>query len=129
MNGVMIHELEEGEPYRYLGQDETIVYDGKLNKDRLRLEYFRWVKKIWTSELNARNKISAHNTFALPVLAPTIGILDWTLAEIDELDKRTRKILCMTGNFHRNSDKDRLYVSRKVGGRGLKVLKKVIQQG
>ena len=33
MNGVMIRELEEGEPYRYLGQDETIGYDGKLNKD------------------------------------------------------------------------------------------------
>ena len=26
----------------------------------------------------------------------------------------------MTGNFHRNSDKDRLYVTRKEGGRGLK---------
>ena len=120
MNGVTIRELEEGGPYRYLGQGETIGYDGKLNKDRVRSEYFRRVKKIWTSELNARNKISAHNTFALPVLAPTIGILDWTLAEIDELDKRTRKILCMTGNFHRNSDQDRLYVSRKEGGRGLK---------
>ena len=120
MNGVTIRELEEGEPCRYLGQDETIGYDGKLNKDRVRSEYFRRVKKIWTSELIARNKISAHNTFALPVLVPTIGILDWTLAEIDELDKRTRKILCMTGNFHRNSDKDRLYVSRKEGDRGLK---------
>ena len=51
---------------------------------------------------------------------PTIGILDWTLAETDEFDKRTRKILCMTGNFQRNNDKDRLYVSRKEGGRGLK---------
>ena len=120
MNGVTIRDLEEGEPYRYLGQDETIGYDGKLNKDRVRSEYFGRVKKMWTSELNARNKISAHNTFALPVLVLTFGILDWTLAEIDELDKRTRKILCMTGNFHRNSDKDRLYVSRKEGGRGLK---------
>ena len=26
----------------------------------------------------------------------------------------------MTGNFHRNSDKDRLYVSRKEGGLGFK---------
>ena len=67
-----------------------------------------------------RNKITTHDTFAVPVLVPTIGILDWTLAEIDELDKRTGRILCMTGNFHRNSDKDRLYVSRKEGGRGLK---------
>ena len=41
MNGITIHELEEGEPYKYLGQDETIGYDGKLNKDRVRSEYFR----------------------------------------------------------------------------------------
>ena len=120
MNGVTVRELEEGEPYRYLGQDEIIGYDGKLNKDRVRSEYFRRVKKIWTSELNARNKSTAQNTFAIPVLVPIIGILDWTLAEIEEIDKRTRKILCMTGNFHRNSDKDRLYVTRKEGGRGLK---------
>ena len=48
MNGVTIRELEERKPYRYLGQDETIGYDGKLNKDRVRSEYFRRVKKIWT---------------------------------------------------------------------------------
>ena len=29
----------------------------------------------------------------------------------------------MTGNFHRNSDMDRLYLSRKMGGRGLKSIK------
>ena len=46
MNGVTIRELEEGEPCRYLGQDETIGYDGKLNQDRVRSEYFRRVKKF-----------------------------------------------------------------------------------
>ena len=35
----------------------------------------------------------------------------------------TRKILNMTGNFHRNSDIDRLYLPRKMGGRGLKSIK------
>ena len=34
-----------------------------------------------------------------------------------------RKILCMTGNFHRNSDIDRLYLKRKNGGRGLMCIK------
>ena len=39
---------------------------------------------------------------------------------MEDIDKRTRKILCMTGNFHRNSDADRLYVKRSDGGRGIK---------
>ena len=108
MNGINIKELEEGESYKYLGQDESIGYEGKLNKERVEREYYHRVRKIWSSELNARNKAIAHNSFAIPVLIPTIGILDWSIAEIENIDKKTRKILCMTGNFHRNSDKDRL---------------------
>ena len=78
------------------------------------------MKRIWTSELNAKNKSIAHNCFALPVLIPTIGILEWNFSEIEAVDIRTRKILCMIGNFHKNSDKHRLYAKRAEGGRGLK---------
>ena len=78
------------------------------------------MRKIWSSELSAYNKHLAHNTFALPVLTPTFGILDWTIREIENLDITTRKILNMIGNFNRNSDIDRLYLPRRNGGRGLK---------
>ena len=54
------------------------------------------------------------------MLIPTVGILDWTIQEIVEIDRRTRKFLCMTGSFHRNSDVNRIYVKRTEGGRGLK---------
>ena len=80
------------------------------------------MRKIWSSELSAYNKHLAHNTFALPVLTLTFGILDRTIREIENLDITTRKILNMTGNFDRNSDIDRLYLPRKNGGRGLKTL-------
>ena len=56
----------------------------------------------------------------IPILIPTVGILEWNIKEIEDIDKRTRKILCMSGNFHKNSDVDRLYVKKKDGGRGLK---------
>ena len=55
------------------------------------------------------------------MLIPTVGILDWTIQEIVEIDMRTRKILCTAGSFHRNSEViNRLYVKRTEGGRGLK---------
>ena len=76
MNGINIKESEEGESYKYLGQDKSIGYEGKLNKERVEREYYHRVRKIWSSELNARNKSIAHNSFAIPVLMPTIGILD-----------------------------------------------------
>lgn len=119
MNGLELNELEIGDTYKYLGQDEDISYKGKLNKDRVTKEYYRRVRKIWKSELYSRNKVIAHNTFAVPVLVPTFGILDWTKKEMEDIDVKTRKILTQGGNFHKNSSVDRLYSSRKEGGRGL----------
>ena len=55
----------------------------------------------------------------MPLLAPTFGLLEWTKAEIEDLDIKTRKLLTMLGAFHRNSDVDRLYIPRRDGGRGL----------
>ena len=120
INGVTIKELKEGEVYKYQGMDESIEYHGEINKERILKKYFRRVRVVWSSELSSRNKVIAHNTFALPLLVPMAGILEWSLKEINDTDKKTRKVLCMTGSFHRNSAIDRLYVKRKDGGRGLK---------
>ena len=45
--------------------------------------------------------------------------LEWTKEEIEGIDIKTRKLLCLTGSFHRNSNVDRLYVPRQAGGRGM----------
>ena len=79
INGVTIKKLEEGECYKYLGIDEDIEYNGKINKERVLKEYYRRVRTIWKSQLNGRNNTIAHNTFAVAILIPTIGILNWTL--------------------------------------------------
>ncbi|XP_057295655.1 uncharacterized protein LOC130624072 [Hydractinia symbiolongicarpus] len=113
--------------YKYLGVDENVSYKGSLNKNRIQSEYFKRVRKIWCSELSGYNKYIAHNSFALPVLRPTFGILNWTKDEIKAIDIKTRKVLNMTGNFHRNSDVDRLYAPRKEGGRGLKMVKEAYE--
>ena len=94
--------------------------DGQLNKDRLRKEYKSRVRKIWKSELNGNNKVIAHNVFAVALVTPSIGILKWTKKEISDLDVITRKILTMTGSFHRAGDNDRLYTLRRKGGRSLR---------
>ena len=119
INGVTIRELEEGEMYTYLGQDESVGFNGPLNKERVRKEYKRRIRKLWSYNLYSNNKVTAHNTFAIPVLTPTIGILNWTKQEIRDLDIATRKILTYTGSLHKRSDVNRLYVPRKFGRRGL----------
>ena len=119
INGLTIKSIQEGKSYRYLGQDENIAYEGTTEKERVSNECLSQVKKKWSSELSAFNKTIAHNAFTTPVITPTIGILDWKIQEIKEIDIRTRKNLSVTGNFHSNSDVDRLYIGRNVGGRGL----------
>ena len=120
INGLTIKPIQEGESCWYLGQDENIAYKGTINKETVSKEYISWVKKIWSSELSAFNKTIAHNAFATPVITPTIGILDWTIQEIKDIDIRTWKISSVTGNFHPNCDADRLYMGRNIGGRGLR---------
>ena len=85
-------------------------------------EFFRRIRKIWSSELYSNNNATAHNTFAIPVITPTFGILNWTKDELENIDVKTRKILTTTGSFHINSDIDRLYSNRNRGGRGLNSL-------
>ena len=120
MNNLTIKPVKEGDTYKYLGIDENISYHGPINKERVSKEYFTRTRKIWSSELSAYNKVIAHNAFAVPVLIPTIGVLDWTIGEIKDIDIKTRKILTLTRNFHPNSDVDRLYMQKSFGGRGLR---------
>ena len=90
-----------------------------LNKEKVTRGYLNQVRKIWSSELSDCNKVIAHNSFTIPVIIPTEGSVYWTIDDINHLDIKLRKILSMTGNFHPNSDIDKIYVSRTKGGREL----------
>ena len=59
MNRVKIQQVDEGECYKYLGQDENISYVGTVNKDSVSKEYFIRVRKMWKSKLWAL-KINHH---------------------------------------------------------------------
>ena len=76
VNHLTVQEIKEGDQYKYLGIDESVCFDGPLNKDRVIKEYKRRVNRIWRSKLNAINKSVAHNSFAVPLITPTIGILN-----------------------------------------------------
>ena len=51
INGLTVRELEHGEMYTNLSQDESISYNGPLNKEGVTSEYKRRVRKIWNSDL------------------------------------------------------------------------------
>ena len=120
INEVKIQELSEEKTYKYLGLDESVLFDASLNKENISKEYIRRIRKIWSSELNSFNKILATNAFAVPIVTYSFGILDWTKEDLKQLNINTRKTMNMNRSINRRSDIHRLYLPRNLGGRGLR---------
>ena len=115
-----IRQLDPGESCKYLGMEENIGIQHKTMKEKVKKEYIRRVRAVLRTELTAKNKITAIGALAVPVLQYGFAILDWKMKEIKALDIKTRKYLTMHKMHHPSADVDRLYVSRKLGGRGLR---------
>ena len=82
-------------------------------------EYKRRIRKILETKLSGENVIKGINTLAISLLRYSAAFLDWTKEELKQLDRRTRKLLKMHKGLHPKSNVNRLYISRKEGGRGL----------
>ena len=57
--------------------------------------------------------------FLIIIIIIIIGIIDWKMSELKKIDTKTRKLLNMHKMLHPKADVERLYISRKDGGRGL----------
>jgi hypothetical protein len=114
-----IHQLEQGKTYKYLGAEESDGIQHQQMKERLKKEYTRRLRMILKSGLNAKNKITAIGTLAVPVLRYSFGIISWRLEEIKKIDRKTRQLLTMYKMHHPKADTDRLCVKGKGGGTGL----------
>ena len=82
-------------------------------------EYLRRLRLILRSKLNGRNNIMAVNTWAVSVMRYGAGILKWNADELKRLDRKIRKFIKLHGMLYPKSDIDRVYLSRKMEGRGL----------
>ena len=105
----VIQDLDEAETYKYLGMEEEEGVQHHKMKVKIRKEYERRIKLVFKSELNARNKIAAINTLAVPVVLYSYGVIDWKLDEIQDLDRMTRKQLCMNWMLAKMADVERIY--------------------
>ena len=115
----IIKDLENDTTYTYLGIEENTKLEHKALRAKAKKEYIKRLKKICRSHLSPKNKITAINQLATPVLTYGFGIIDWPQGEIDSIDIKTRKILTIHKVFYRNQCLDRLYIPRREGGMGL----------
>ena len=88
-------------------------------KDTMRKQYLRRTRKLLKTKLSSRKLIKGINTWSVPLVIYSGPFLKWTRNELKQMDQRTRKLMTMHKAIHLRDDVDRLYVSRKEGGRGL----------
>ena len=74
---------------------------------------------VWSSSLSAVAKVRAHNSWVVSALCYTMPLVDWLRRELDQLDVRTWALLTKCEAHYLNASKDRLYLPRSEGGRGL----------
>ena len=118
INGQTIKEVDD-EGYKYLGILELDKFKEREMKDIFRTEYLRRFKLVMKSQLNGKNKIKAANTWAVSLMRYEAGTIKWNKEELQEIDRKSRKIMTMNKELHPRSYVARICVPREKGGRGL----------
>ena len=93
-----------------------LEYD-KVKEKEMKVEFVRECRRrirlILMYKLNGKNKIKAINSWAVTILIYGAGVLKCRVDELEELDRKTRKLLAMGKWLHSKNDLDRLYARRK----------------
>ena len=115
----MIKDLEQEKVYKYLGIDESSGIQHATLKQKLKKELVRRTQLILKTELNSKNRITAINTLAIPVITYSFNIIDWNLSEVKKIDVKVRKMMTTHSMHHPKADIHRLYLQRSNRGRSL----------
>ena len=113
-NQEKIRTLREKETYKYLGIIKYAMKEFKKKKG-----FLRGKRKPLKTNLHRRNLIKGLNTWPVALVRYSEPFSKWTREELQIIDQRTRKLMKMHKTLHPRDDVDRLYLSRKEGGRGL----------
>ena len=104
-SGEKIKEIDLEKGYKYLGILEADGIKDKCMKENFRSEYLRRLKKILKSKLNSKNTIGAINSRAVSIIRYSAGIVvTWRVNELQDLDRKTRKLLTMYSMFHKKGE-------------------------
>ena len=119
-NGI---ELENGEEIGQIGKGYKFL--GILEKvDNMRKEYFKRLRATLKSKLNAKHVFQVINTWLVPTVRYSVGIIEWTKEEATEIDPKARKVIIMYDGIHlRSNFEERLHLPRSEGGRRLASIK------
>nr|CAI5839441.1 unnamed protein product [Callosobruchus analis] len=119
--------LDEMDTYKYLGIEQNYKLDHTKLKTDFEEKYRRRLTKLLNSKLSAKNLFSAINSWTIPVLIYTFGVIKWSNTDLNKPDRLTSTHLTKFRYLHPNSSVHRIYLPRKEGGRGLLSIAKLCE--
>lgn len=126
--GKTIQSLEEGEFYKYLGMEQSRRIDHTLIKSRLNEIFKCRVEQLLKTLLNSRNMITAINTYAVPIITYSAGIVKWSSTDLESLERKVRTLMTKYRQHHPKSAIERLVIPRDKGGRGLISIQNLVEK-
>lgn len=113
------HQLGKDDTYKYLGIQQSRKVNNTKVKEEFMNRYRSRLIKVLKTKLNSRNLITSINTFAVPVLTHSFGVIKYSDTDLNALDRMTRTLMTKYRFHHPKSSVERMYLPRKEGGRGL----------
>ncbi|XP_078050794.1 uncharacterized protein LOC144477179 [Augochlora pura] len=119
LNNQILDNLEQNETYKYLGFQQNTRINHTQIKSHLKKQYTQRLQTLLKTKLNSKNLFKAINTYAIPILTYSFGIIKWSNTDLENMNITTRTQLTKYRNLHPNANKDRITIARDRGGRGL----------
>ena len=119
VNGREVEAMAGGETYKYLGLEQGKNIEHTSIKKRLEGIFYGRLKDLCRSGLNSKNLAKAINTYAIPVLVYSFGIIQWSNTDVRNLEMGIRKILTKHRTHHPRAAVERVTLPRVNGGRGI----------
>ena len=114
-NETTMKGLKEGDSYMCLGTIQTGGTKHHQVKEKVKTKYFRRMREILETNLNDGNIMTGINRWTISLLRYSADFLDWTGAELEKMDKETKKLMTMHQVLNPKSDVASIYLSRREG--------------
>ncbi|CAB3248848.1 unnamed protein product [Arctia plantaginis] len=113
LSGEKFQELAIGDRYKYLGIHESGKIERTIIRDQITKEYFKRIKKLLNTHLNSRLIVKGINTYAIPVLLYSFGVINYKISDLKKIDVKTRKLLAMNKAHQQKAEVKRIYLPKR----------------
>ena len=110
---------DSSELTKYLGILQSGSHNESSNREAVRETVLKRVDEVLKLEASAGQLIAAINTWALGSFKYSVGIVDWSTHQLEQLDLSIRRCLAKRRIRGGRGGINYLYLPRKLGGRGL----------